>query len=977
MIDERLGGGDPADARALLGADALDRARVVDAGQSGHIRQIGCFAIKIAHDSPAQRIRLAEECATLRRLQSPRIGIAVPRLYVAQPAQGVLVRDFVPWPRLLDLMRALGGKPDAELLAQLRELRQQVLAFERSTGIELDLSPANIFVDETRGSLVLADAGARLDPNPLLRCTEDELPAALERYLAWREQFEQRATLRPLVWPPSRRFTVEVPVGRPARGHLLWVNRKLVHDLGLAPGDRAVEEFANLSTRAPRPTGVRLASRYQDTPEVTSDSAKGDGRSVYLGALPGGPYGRREVQLKGAGPTPLAWIGHQYHEDGRVSFQRTLWETAIADELARLGFETPQMLAILDTGATTVDNTDQRWPAASAVRVASTHFRVGHLALWSHRPRDRAALRSLLLHVGRLILGPDFDVQRAGHLERLALGFHRNLGHDLGRSAALNIRCFHPTLGNMRVDGHFIDFSTVRIFRHDLPDFVFLNNRWKVAKDLPLWLRHAQAFVQIYREAGLLDAERCARLQRRGRRLLLQRYDDGYLVGLFSFVGHVGQRAVAGSATQRRALVGAAIALRRLRGPGVVRFDFFKQRCAAPLFDLEDRCPDFVRAWNGRAREPWRALLIDPDCQVSARQRQVAERFVRALGAALTTRQRRALAPRRWFEVIRPCIEAETLSQICYQRSTPRDFALWRQRLATSLHLPAGTYDYFAARAAARALGHLAFSGLRPFRYEFLVGMRPELYQAVGAVFDRVLGDALIGSVAHGSRVMTRQRLFQVDPSAFAHGTLRRSDAGLREYGPHPRKSSDLDLKVFVRAGPRPTELRRLGFELGRALRELCALFPLCGHEPPFVRLFPTAATELLRAFASYNRGTRQRLQGKSPISEEQAVLFYRPSHEHSDPIESVVDELRRAEPAPDCAEIPLHCIRAPKGSSLATGCGLSWHQLELCLRDDDAIEPPAIEVKAIGAGRFELVGNAGAFEAARRAGRHTIRARR
>ena len=98
----------------------------------------------------------------------------------------------------------------------------------------------------------------------------------------------------------------------------------------------------------------------------------------------------------------------------------------------------------------------------------------------------------------------------------------------------------------------------------------------------------------------------------------------------------------------------------------------------------------------------------------------------------------------------------------------------------------------------------------------------------------------------------------------------------MREFGPSPALSSDLDLKVFVR-GLTPAKRDVLERELGHALAALGAWFPFSAHVPPRQRLISTTKPDVRSAFLSWNGAERRRTLGKGPIPVRQAVVVSDP----------------------------------------------------------------------------------------------------
>ncbi len=934
---------------ALFERRAWDSLPLLGVGATAQVRRAGAWVVKIAHPSAAARERLQKEAALHRALL--RQGFPVPELLGLR--SGALVRAYVPGEPL-----AAGAEPPkGELLQQVWALWGRVRAFEQRQGVRLDFSPSNLFLHA--GRLLLVDAGERAAP-PVFRA---QSPGGLRE--EWRAYLRQRAKpsrrVEPFWMPPSGRFHVEVPVGRPARGgRLLWANEGLARRLELPSGSGFLERLGNFSTGAP-PTTSFVATRYADMIRLDRRAGpRGDGRAVYLGRVRSAA-GERELTLKGCGPTPLAWRGRAFHEDGRVSFPRTLWEASVADELGRLGFDTPEYLAILHTGATTLDNTGKRWPAAAAVRVSRTHFRLGHLRLWASQP---GALRAMVEHVGRELVHPRFSAGRAADLRRLSSQFARNLGADTGRTDALQIHCFNPTPGNVRLDGHFIDYSTVRFFRHYAPDFRFLEHQYGVRAHRAVWLRLTRMLVDVLEEGTLLSPEAAQRERPRAAREFERGYVDGFFSGLGLFLGwRDGHPPLPASAKRR--LVRATQQLRELRGEGALDFTYWKQRCRAPLFDLAGRAPDALRALRWGHPEPWRWLLEERGTPLTPEARRAANAWVKALRPCLPI----ARAPaRRWAEVIRPQLELESLAALCYRRSRPAQFDEWKRLAAAARHLPEGRYGYFEARARARALGHVALPTLRPGGYEVVVGLTPELLAGIRECLREVLGRRLVGALAHGSRVLERGQLVALDPRLRREMRIR-GKTGVREYGPSAKESSDLDLKVFIRPGLSAQARAGLERELGARLAALPAWFPIGAHRVPFQRLIETPVARVADAFRAWNGAPRLAQLGKSPIPELQVVLLDDggggPAGDAARAARDAVDAFATVQ-----GLLPLH-LRALSPSRPARAQTGALHALEMVLRDEPELHP-RIEVSRQGR-RYRVLRGALALEACRRAGRRTV----
>jgi uncharacterized protein YdiU (UPF0061 family) len=117
----------------------------------------------------------------------------------------------------------------------------------------------------------------------------------------------------------------------------------------------------------------------------------GDGRAVLLGEVVDRGGVRRDIQLKGSGPTPFSRRG-----DGRAALGPVLREYIVSEAMMALGIPTTRSLAAVATGEPVVRETIS--PGAVLTRVASSHIRVGTFQFFAARG-DAEGLRLLADHV--------------------------------------------------------------------------------------------------------------------------------------------------------------------------------------------------------------------------------------------------------------------------------------------------------------------------------------------------------------------------------------------------------------------------------------------------------------------------------------------------------------------------------------------------------------------------------------------------
>jgi hypothetical protein len=345
-----------------------------------------------------------------------------------------------------------------------------------------------------------------------------------------------------------------------------------------------------------------------------------------------------------------------------------------------------------------------------------------------------------------------------------------------------------------------------------------------------------------------------------------------------------------------------------------------------PAYALGRQTQYFVNRCARNRPRPHQALALAP-----AADERAGERFSQAVKAAMG-RARAPFVGREWRQLLRPFVADGELERHC-ERERPTAWAEW---MAAGRHLPEGTYDYWQARAWAGRLRHVALPGLRPHRYERVVGLTPELAAWLRRTVRRVLGPRLLGVLLVGSRVMVRQRLAQLAPDG-VKATGMEVHQVLRELGPLPEVSSDLDLRVFVRGVvPGSAQHIRLERALARALRRAPAWFPLLPANAERHRLTVSTAKSLRRAFRRYNVSAWRRVFGRRPLPEEQVVMLL--DEEGELPNDAVRPVLARLPVVPAQPRlIPLGKVKADRAMR---PFGLSLHQLTCCLLDDPLAQP-------------------------------------
>ncbi|MGV7221516.1 MAG: protein adenylyltransferase SelO [Nitrospinales bacterium] len=162
---------------------------------------------------------------------------------------------------------------------------------------------------------------------------------------------------------------------------LLQFNHELAEELGLDPAalnsDAGVAIFSgNVSPDGAEP----LAQAYAGHQFGGFAPQLGDGRALLLGEVIDTNKKRRDIQLKGSGPTPFSRGG-----DGRAALGPVLREYLIGESMHVLGVPTTRALAAVTTGDAVYREQLIPLPGAVLTRVAASHIRVGTFQFFAAR----------------------------------------------------------------------------------------------------------------------------------------------------------------------------------------------------------------------------------------------------------------------------------------------------------------------------------------------------------------------------------------------------------------------------------------------------------------------------------------------------------------------------------------------------------------------------------------------------------------
>src|SRR5690606_16106457 len=188
------------------------------------------------------------------------------------------------------------------------------------------------------------------------------------------------------------RFSAAVlptPVKAP---RLIAFNRGLADELRLDVTGLDDERLAAVFSGNVVPQGAEpLAMAYAGHQFGGCVPQLGDGRAILLAEVIARNGKRRDIQLKGAGPTPYSRRG-----DGRAALGPVLREYIISEAMHALGIPTTRALAAVATGQPV--HRDRVLPGAVFTRVAGSHIRVGTFQFFAARG-DTENVRVLADHV--------------------------------------------------------------------------------------------------------------------------------------------------------------------------------------------------------------------------------------------------------------------------------------------------------------------------------------------------------------------------------------------------------------------------------------------------------------------------------------------------------------------------------------------------------------------------------------------------
>lgn len=241
---------------------------------------------------------------------------------------------------------------------------------------------------------------------------------------------------------------------------LIRVNTALAQDLGVDPTALASPDgVAVLAGNAVPDGAAPLAQLYAGHQFGGFSPQLGDGRAILLGEVIDRHGARRDIQLKGSGPTPYSRMG-----DGRAWLGPVLREYIVSEAMHALGVPTTRALAAVTTGD--VVYREAPLPGAVLTRVAASHIRVGTFQVFASRGQTEALEH--LFHYTRDRHYPDAETP----LDLLEGAMRRHV--DLV-ATWLSLGFVHGVMNtdNATLSGETIDYGPCAFLDTYVPDKVF------------------------------------------------------------------------------------------------------------------------------------------------------------------------------------------------------------------------------------------------------------------------------------------------------------------------------------------------------------------------------------------------------------------------------------------------------------------------------------------------------------------------
>ena len=259
-------------------------------------------------------------------------------------------------------------------------------------------------------------------------------------------------------------FYVDWKAAKVPEPELICFNKELAEQLGLELSKTDEKHLAQIFAGNEVPAGAHtLAQVYAGHQFGGFSPQLGDGRALLIGETLGKDGIRRDIQLKGSGPTPFSRNG-----DGKAAIGPVLREYLMAEAMHALGIPTTRALAAVTTGEEVFR--EAPLPGAILTRVASSHVRVGTFQFFASRG-DMGKVQQLADYVIWRHY-PDLGESDTKYVDLL-----KTVGNKQANLIAqwMTNGFIHGVMNtdNMTLSGETIDYGPCAFMDHYAPNTVF------------------------------------------------------------------------------------------------------------------------------------------------------------------------------------------------------------------------------------------------------------------------------------------------------------------------------------------------------------------------------------------------------------------------------------------------------------------------------------------------------------------------
>ncbi|MFT5052947.1 MAG: hypothetical protein ACI8QZ_004385 [Chlamydiales bacterium] len=330
-------------------------------------------------------------------------------------------------------------------------------------------------------------------------------------------------------------FWVQARPAHASAPRMVAFNGALAEELGLEAEWLDSERGARLFAGAELPAGAEpLAQVYAGHQFGGFSRRLGDGRALLLGEVIDRAGARRDIQLKGSGPTTFSRGG-----DGLAGLGPVLREYLISEGMHALGVPTTRALAAVTTGETVYR--EEPIPGAVLTRVAASHVRVGTFQYFASQG-DQERVRQLADYV---LARHDPELPELLGQEGKYLGLLEAVCERQAYLIArwMQVGFIHGVMNtdNVTISGETIDYGPCAFLDRYAPDTVFSsidrNGRYAYGRQPQMAFWNLSRFAEALLPILDADADRAVVLATAAVESFVPRYEAHWLNGMRAKLG--------------------------------------------------------------------------------------------------------------------------------------------------------------------------------------------------------------------------------------------------------------------------------------------------------------------------------------------------------------------------------------------------------------------------------------------------------